>query len=122
MKQYLKLLMAREGKEVLGRNGANLWILTFVLVATFTSIAFSDGSMIYLKDKMADPFTNWVSINKSVTNEAFNNFREQLLRPEMADSFDYRDVLMDHQLGLNIQGNSRSDYLVIRYLGIYCYS
>ena len=115
MKQYLKLLMAREGKEVLGRNGANLWILTFVLVATFTSIAFSDGSMIYLKDKMADPFTNWVSINKSVTNEAFNNFREQLLRPEMADSFDYRDVLMDHQLGLNIQGNSRSDYLVIRF-------
>lgn len=117
MKQYLKLLMAREGKEVLGRNGSNLWILTLVLVATFTSIAFSEGSMNYLEDKMADPFTNWVSINKDVTNEKFNSFREQLLLPEMADSFDYRDVLMDQYLGLNIQGpnGGRVEYLSIRF-------
>ena len=117
MKQYLKLLIAREGKEVLGKNGSNLWILTLVLVATFTSIAFSDGSMIYLKDKMADPFTNWVSINKDVPNEVFNNFREQLLKPELADSFNYRDVMMDQELGLNIQGphSGKSQYLIIRF-------
>lgn len=65
MKQYLKLLMAREGKEVLGKNGSNLWILTLVLVATFGSIAFSEGSSIYLRYKMVDPFTNWVSIKRS---------------------------------------------------------
>lgn len=117
MKQYLKLLIAREGKEVLGKNGSNLWILTLVLVATFTSIAFSDGSMIYLRDKMADPFTNWVSINKDVPNEVFNNFREQLLTSEIADSFDYRDVMMDQELGLNIQGPifGKSEYLEIRF-------
>lgn len=118
MKQYLKLLMTREGKEVLGKNGSNLWILTLVLVATFASIAFSKGSMNYLKDKMADPFTNWVSIDKdTVSNENFKRFREQLLRPEVADSFDYRDVLMDQYKGLNIQGPSggRVEYLSVRF-------
>lgn len=118
MKQYLKLLMSREGKEVLGKNGSNLWVLTVVLVATFASIAFSEGSMNYLKDKMADPFTNWVSINKdTVTNERFNLFRDQLQRAEIADSFDYNDVLMDQYLGLNMQGpnGGRVEYLSIRF-------
>lgn len=114
MKQYLKLLMSREGKEVLGKKGSNLWILTLVLVATFASIAFSKGSMNYLKDKMADPFTNWVSINKDVSDEVFNRFREQLSKPEIADSFDFRDVLMDQYLGLNIQG-PRTENLSIRF-------
>ena len=45
MKQYLKLLMSREGKEVLGKKGANLWLLTIVLIATFASIAFSDNGI-----------------------------------------------------------------------------
>lgn len=118
MKQYLKLLMVREAKEVLGRGGSNLWLLTLVLVATFTSIAFSEGSMNYLEDKMADPFTNWVSINKdTVPNNKFNQFHEQLLKPEIADSFDYRDVLKDQYLGLNIQGvrNEIIEYLSIRF-------
>lgn len=118
MKQYLKLLMAREGKEVLGKKGSNLWILTIVLVATFASIAFSEGSMIYLRDKMADPFTNWVSINKdTISNTRFNMFREKLQEPETADSFDYRDVLMDQYLGLNIQGpnGDKVEYLSIRF-------
>jgi hypothetical protein len=118
MKQYLKLLMAREGKEVLGKKGSNLWVLTIVLVATFSSIAFSKGSMNYLKDKMADPFTNWVSINKdTISNTRFNLFREKLQETETANSFDYRDVLMDQYLGLNIQGpnGGKVEYLSIRF-------
>lgn len=118
MKQYLKLLMVREAKEVLGKNGTNLWLLTLVLVATFTSIAFSKGSMNYLEDKMADPFTNWVSIKKDfIGDEKFNHFREKLQKPENAKYFDYRDVMMDQYLGLNIQGpeNGRIEYLSIRF-------
>ena len=118
MKQYLRLLLAREAKEVVGKKGTNLWLLTIVLVATFSSIAFSEGSMLYLKDKMADPFTNWVNIKKDDTaNETFNRFREKLLLPENAQRFDYRDVLMDQYLGLNIQGpdGGRVEYLSIRF-------
>lgn len=118
MKYYLKLLMGREAKEVLGKNGANLWLLTIVLVATFTSIAFSEGSMNYLEDKMADPFTNWVSIKKdNLSDEKFNKFREQLHLAENAEHYDYKGVLMDQYLGLNIQGpqNGRIEYLSIRF-------
>lgn len=118
MKQYMKLLLVRETKEVVGKKGFNLWLLTLVLVATFTSIAFSEGSMIYLEDKMADPFTNWVSIKKeSLGDDKFNRFRELLQRPTNAERYDYQDVLMDQYLGLNIQGsqNGRIEYLSIRF-------
>ena len=110
--------MGREAKEVLGKNGANLWLLTIVLVATFTSIAFSEGSMNYLEDKMADPFTNWVSIKKdNLSDEKFNKFRERLHLQENAEHYDYQGVLMDQYLGLNIQGpqNGRIEYLSIRF-------
>lgn len=113
MKQYLKLLMVREGKEVLGRKGSNLWLLTIVLVATFASIAFSKGSMIYLQDKMEDPFTNWVSINKAIDNESFNAFRTALSEPENKARFDYSNVRGDQYADYNIMG---TDEKHIRYL------
>ena len=113
MKHYLRLLMARESKDVLGRKMSNLWVLTLVLVATFTSIAFSEGSMIYLKDKMEDPFTNWVSISKGeITNERFNDFRDSLYLDENKARFDYADVLMDQYTNFNMIGKSGK----IRYL------
>jgi hypothetical protein len=84
------LLLARETKEVVGKKGSNLWLLTLVLVATFACIAFSEGSMIYLKDKMEDPFTNWVSIAKSTDEESFKDFQpvkyEDLLMYAMRDT------------------------------------
>lgn len=113
MKQYLKLLMAREGKEVLGRHCSNLWLLTLVLVATFASIAFSEGSMIYLRDKMEDPFTNWVSITKATDNDRFNQFRESLNEPENKSKYDYKGVQMDQYTNYNIMG---TDEHHIRYM------
>ena len=116
MKQYLKLLMAREAKEVLGKKGTNLWLLTIVLVATFASIAFSEGSMIYLQDKMEDPFTNWVSIVKSTDDERFNDFRDSLYLGENKQRFNYQNVLMDQYTNYNITGNGEKvQYLSARF-------
>lgn len=113
MKQYLKLLIAREGKEVLGRKGANLWVLILVMVATFMSIAFSEGSMLYLRDKMEDPFTNWVSISKGeLPNDQFNAFRDSLYLESVKQMFDYDRVTMDQYTNFNMMGNSGH----IRYL------
>jgi hypothetical protein len=117
MKQYLKLLMAREAKEVLGKQGSNLWILTLVLVATFASIAFSEGSMIYLKDKMDDPFTNWVSIAKAIDDNSFNNFRDSLLLEENMTKYDYHNVLMDQYTNYTIMGNEKVQYPSVRFFG-----
>jgi hypothetical protein len=115
MKQYLKLLLAREAKEVVGKKGSNLWLLTLVLVATFTSIAFSEGSMIYLKDKMEDPFTNWVSIAKSTDEESFKNFRDSLFLDENKEKYDYREVLMDQYTNYNIMGKGKFKYPSVRF-------
>lgn len=104
IKQYLKLLMSREGKEVLGKNGSNLWLLTIVLVATFASIAFSEGSMIYLRDKMEDPFTNWVSITKGDDDNTFIAFREALSDPENMARFGYTEVQIDQYTNYTFQG------------------
>ena len=115
MKQYLKLLLTREAKEVIGKKGANLWLLTLVLVATFISIAFSEGSMIYLKDKMEDPFTNWVSIAKSTNDENFGNFRDSLFLDENKEKYDYREVLMDQYTNYNIMGKDKFKYPSVRF-------
>ena len=117
MKQYLKLLMAREAKEVLGKHGSNLWILTLVLVATFASIAFSEGSMIYLRDKMEDPFTNWVSIAKAIDDNSFNNFRDSLQLEENMEKYDYHNVLMDQYTNYTIMGNEKVQYPSVRFFG-----
>lgn len=119
MKQYLKLLMAREGKEVLGKKGSNLWILTLVLVATFASIAFSEGSMIYLRDKMEDPFTNWVNIAKSTDAERFSKFCSDLNNPEYKERFGYSSVQMDQTTNWNMQGvdESHQHFLSLRSFG-----
>ncbi len=117
MKQYLKLLMTREAKEVLGKKCANLWLLVLVLTATFLSIAFSEGSMIYLRDKMEDPFTNWVSITKAVDNESFNQFRDALNEESNKEKYDYSGVQMDQYTNYNIMGTDEHHihYLSVRF-------
>ncbi|MCF0126493.1 MAG: hypothetical protein HUJ68_12220 [Clostridia bacterium] len=113
MKQSLKLLMTRESKEVLGKRGYNLCLLTLVLIAMFTSISFSEGSMLYLREKMEDPFTNWVSITKAVDNERFNSFRDALNEPQNMIKYNYSGVQMDQYTNYNIMGIDESH---IRYL------
>lgn len=63
-KEHQLLLMRRESRVVVGRKAVNLWLLVIVLTATFFAIAFSAGSIAYLKEKMNDPFTFWLNVNK----------------------------------------------------------
>lgn len=103
MKPYLKLLMARESKEVLGRGYSNLWLLTLVLVATFASIAFSEGSMIYLRDRMEDPFTNWVSIAREA-GDSVKYYKDALELPENKQKYGYVKVQMDQTTNWTFHG------------------
>ena len=59
---YLRLFIRRESRVVVGNRCVNLWVLTAMLVLTFLAIAFSNASLSYLKQRMDDPFTNWVNI------------------------------------------------------------
>lgn len=121
MKQHQKLLLRREALELMGRKGTHLWLLVLMLIATFASIAFSEGSQRYLKYRMADPFTNWVSIAKSsddanVDNETFKSFRDSLYLDDNKQRYDYRDVLIAMRWSVTM-GNldGRSKYLTGRF-------
>lgn len=121
MKQYQKILLRREGREVLGKHWSNLWLLILMLVATFSSIAFSEGSMEYLRLKMEDPYTNWVSISKASddnvnTNESFNTFRDSLNLESNKRKYDYQDVLLSQYSHYTMMGcHGRNDYLSARF-------
>ena len=95
LNEYLRLLARRESKEVLGKKSANLWLLTAVLAATFISIAFSNGSMIYLDEKMNDPFTNWVDIKNNKTGGTARLVRD-LDDEALRERFLYDNVQQDH--------------------------
>lgn len=115
-KEHINLLIKREGKVVLGKHCFNLWLLTAVLVATFASVAFSNGSMAYLNEKMNDPFTNWVNIeNKREGNE--EELRLNLNDADLQQRFGYNDVQADTEQGLLMfrYRSNHTDYMQTRF-------
>lgn len=115
--EYLHLLIKRESKEVLGRRCANMWLLAIVLTATFISIAFSNGSMKYLSEKMNDPFTNWVSINKTFNESDFDGLRRALDDEEVQKHYQFDDVQSDNYMAYTFvaRNNSAKHYLQGRF-------
>lgn len=109
MKEYLQLLAQRESRVVLGKNWSNLWLLVVVLIATFISIAFSNGSMDYLEEKMNDPFTNWVNIQNTHGAGKFEDLRIALKSDEIAAHYGYKNIQSDHYFALNVLGKPDAD-------------
>lgn len=115
-KEYLSLLGIRESKEVLGHHYSNLWLLALVLAATFVAIAFSNGSMGYLSEKMNDPFTNWVNISKGYGQDRFEELRSNLVEEDVQEHYGFSDVQGDNYMALNFIGcNGRDHYLECRF-------
>lgn len=116
MNEYLKLLAQRECKVVLGKYYANLWLLVVVLVATFISIAFSNGSLIYLSEKMNDPFTNWVNISNEYNSGKYDDFRRDILDDKIQNQYLFSDVQSDNYWALSLVGKNQSiHYLQCRF-------
>lgn len=112
---YIRLLISREGKVVLGKNYFNLWLLSLVLLATFISIAFSNGSMKYLSDKMDDPFTNWVDIQKGYDGD-FDGLRYAVEDSAVQEQYRFDDVQNDNYFALTmLAANEDSHYFEIRF-------
>lgn len=119
IKEYLKLLAQRESKVVLGKYYSNMWVLAIVFIATFVSIAFSNGSMIYLEEKMNDPFTNWVDIPNDFENSNFDAFKSELEEERTREHFRIKNVQLDLYRSLTLLQNnlSTNHYMRCRYFG-----
>lgn len=116
---YLKLFLKREGKVVLGRNFSNIWLLTAVLTATFLAIAFSNGSLIFLADKMKDPFINWVDIKNDNQNKAFLDLEAELSSEINAQAYHYKDFEYGYEFSYFFFGKDdcEHEYLKCRFFG-----
>lgn len=62
-KDFNKIFYKGESRELFGKNLLNFFFLVLILVLTFLSIGFANGSLQYLKKKMDDPFIKWVNID-----------------------------------------------------------
>ena len=116
---YLKLFLLREGKVVLGPRFSNIWLLTAVVTATFLAIAFSNGSLLFLSDKMKDPFINWVDIKNDNQNSAFVDLETELAMPENAEKYGYKGFEYGYEFCYFFFGKNDSDheYLKCRFFG-----
>lgn len=116
---YFRLFVKREGKVVLGKNYSNILILSLVLSATFLAIAFSNGSLQYLKFKMDDPFINWVDIKNEFNEGDFESLTYALSDEANAEEFHYRDFQSDYQFSYFFFGKEDdvNQYLNCRFFG-----
>lgn len=110
---YLKLFLLREGKVVLGRHFSNIWLLTAVLAATFFAIAFSNGSLTFLSDKMKDPFINWVDI-KNDSDEDLSKLKIELGDPENAEKFHYKGYEYGYEFSYFFFGKDDEEHEYLR--------
>lgn len=111
-KEYLNLLAKREYKVVLGPRFVNLWLLVIVLVATFISISFSNGSMRYLSDKMNDPFTNWLNIEKEEDEHEIESFKQlynELSNEDLRQHYKISEVQGDNYYSYSLFTANRKD-------------
>lgn len=92
---HFKLFFKREGKVVLGKHYANLWLLCSVMFVTFLAIAFSNASLNYLDFKMNDPFINWVDIKNNNSDNDFVGFEQNLGLEEVRQQYHYIDYQTD---------------------------
>lgn len=59
---YNKTFIKNEFKTILGKNWGNYWILLSVFLLTIGSLSFSRAGLEFIKQKMEDPFINWVNV------------------------------------------------------------
>ena len=65
---FKHLFYRNETKELLGKNNRNFWLIVVILFFTFLAIGFSNGSLLYLKNKMEDPFVRSINAPVPATN------------------------------------------------------
>lgn len=64
MDRYSKIFLRNEFKTILGYRKVNFWILFSIFFITIGSLAFSRAGLEFLRQKMEDPFINWVDISR----------------------------------------------------------
>jgi hypothetical protein len=82
--QFKKIFLRREFNELAGKGYRSIALLAFIFTITITALGVALGGLNELKEKMDNPFTNWVNlpISHSATGNAMSimdDFRDRSL-------------------------------------------
>jgi hypothetical protein len=77
-KDFYKLFLQREGKELSGKQLKNIVTLFAIFLMTFLCIGFGEGGLEYLQIKMDDPFENYLSIPIPYGTDIASSWNEKL--------------------------------------------
>lgn len=94
-----QLFFTKEYQALAGNGLKTIITLIIILFLTFTALGFAVGSMQQLKDKMDNPFTNWVdlSVNSSYAAKI----------PDVLDRYEQKDKQIEFQLNKHPKGYNR---------------
>ena len=108
-KDFYRLFFKKERRALLGNKWSNFWILGSILFMTFLAIGFANGSLLYLQNKMKDPYVNWVDItvNYEVT-ESISEIKNDLNTLEIYEKFKLHNVTGYYNFSLFIYNHADS--------------
>lgn len=109
-KDFRKVFINKEKKELFGFRFKNLYWLIVILLVTFLSLGFANGSLKYLKMKMDDPFIKWVNVDVPYTMlDKIHEIKNVLMQKEVSDSFGYKTVTGNYEFSFNFRITNTKD-------------
>lgn len=93
---FKRLFLYNEFNDLTGKSRKGIIALAVILALTFSALGFSIGGIKYLKNKMDDPFTNWVNMNvKASYRDKIPAVKHFFEKKEIRDSF-HLDNISDY--------------------------
>ena len=114
-KDFYRLFFRKERRALLGNKRWNFWILCSILFMTFLAIGFANGSLLYLQDKMKDPYVNWVDItvNYEVSDD-ISEIKNALNEIDIYQSYSLKNVTGYYKFSLYFYSNADSSAVKAR--------
>ena len=93
MIDFDKIFKGREYKKLEGVNRRNLLFLIFILLLTFLALGHVLGGQKELKDRMSDPYTNWINIPKtSSIGSSIDDLVSDIEKGDLKDQYKIEDI------------------------------
>jgi len=77
---YSGLFRSREGRILRGKRFVNLFVIAALLLVTFLSVGFANGSLEYLETKMKNPFVMWITMKVPASRTGLGGDVDDIIR------------------------------------------
>ncbi len=99
---FFSVFKKREFAALQGDSKRNLFVLILIFWGTSTAIGFSNGSLEYLRKKMASPFVNWVDLLVSYDKQdRIDDIMRDLQNDSINDQYNILKVTGYHRFPMN---------------------